>query len=156
MTDNHRAAMMLVVDTTAFPAEPGTYLLVLACQASVTLSVGSLGQVVLSPGRYAYIGSAHGPGGLRGRLARHVRASKPLRWHVDYLTAAVPVVHIYYRALPAPLECRWAQALARLPGASTPAPGFGSSDCRNGCAAHLVRLPCTLEIQRLEEMLADA
>jgi Uri superfamily endonuclease len=108
---------------------------------------------MLSPGCYAYIGSARGPGGLRARLARHVRASKPLRWHIDYLTAAAPVIHIYYRAIPTPLECRWAQVLAGLPGATIPAPGFGSSDCRNGCAAHLMRLPYDYELPELAALL---
>lgn len=147
--------MMLTVNTTAIPAGPGTYIIVLACHTPITLSVGRLGQVVLFPGRYAYIGSARGPGGLRGRLARHVRASKPLRWHIDYLTAAALVIHIYYRALPTPLECRWAQVLAGLPGATIPAPGFGSSDCRKGCVAHLVRLPCDFELAELAALLPE-
>jgi HEAT repeat protein len=40
-----------------------------------------------------------------------------------------------------------------LNGASTPAPGFGSSDCRNGCPAHLIRLPDGLTPTELEEVL---
>jgi hypothetical protein len=40
-----------------------------------------------------------------------------------------------------PLECAWSQALARLPGTRIPAPGFGSSDCRCACPAHLVAFP---------------
>ena len=148
--------MMRIVEPMVCPAQPGTYVLVLACTAPITLCVGGLGQVVLSAGLYAYVGSARGPGGLRARLTRHLRESKPLRWHIDYLTAVVPIVHVHYLGRPAPLECRWAQALARLPGSSTPVPRFGSSDCRNGCAAHLVRLPDSLVIQGLGKLLTEA
>ncbi len=46
------------------------------------------------------------------------------------------------------LECRWSQAVAGLSGVSVPAPGFGASDCRCGCPAHLVA------IQQLDESQA--
>jgi Uri superfamily endonuclease len=36
------------------------------------------------------------------------------------------------------LECPWSKALAQLPGSGIPAAGFGASDCRNGCQAHLI------------------
>ena len=51
------------------------------------------------------------------------------------------------------LECTWVKRLLALLGASAPAPGFGSSDCRNGCPAHLVRLPDGLKQAELEEIL---
>ena len=51
------------------------------------------------------------------------------------------------------LECTWVKRLLALNGASAPAPGFGSSDCRNGCPAHLVRLPDGLKPAELEEIL---
>jgi len=39
----------------------------------------------LLPGYYIYIGSAFGPGGVRARMLRHLRADKPKHWHIDYL-----------------------------------------------------------------------
>jgi Uri superfamily endonuclease len=38
-------------------------------------------------------------------------------------------------------ECRWSQALAGVKEIHIPLPGFGASDCRSGCTAHLVALP---------------
>ncbi|HYA22015.1 MAG TPA: DUF123 domain-containing protein [Thermoproteota archaeon] len=40
------------------------------------------------PGLYLYVGSARGPGGLRARVARHLRRDKVRKWHIDYLTAS--------------------------------------------------------------------
>ena len=51
------------------------------------------------------------------------------------------------------LECVWVKRLIALDGTSVPAPGFGSSDCRNGCPAHLVQLPGALKPAALEEIL---
>ena len=115
-----------------------------------------LGQVTLAAGQYAYVGSAHGPGGLRARVGRHLRADKPLHWHIDYLTAAIPVVHVVALASTARLECTWAKRLLVLNGAAVPAPGFGSSDCRNRCPAHLIRLPDGLNLAEVEEALLVA
>ena len=125
------------------PAAPGAYVLLLTADAPVVLNMPRFGKLTLAAGQYAYVGSAHGPGGLRARVGRHLRVEKPLHWHIDYLTAAVPVVHVVTLAVTdgARLECTWAKRLLALNGASAPAPGFGSSDCRNRCPAHLVRLP---------------
>jgi HEAT repeat protein len=43
--------------------------------------------------------------------------------------------------------------LLALTGAGVPAPGFGGSDCRRGCPAHLVRVPDDLSASELEEAL---
>ena len=139
---------------TGLPAAPGTYILILRADAPTELSVRQLGSVTLAAGLYAYVGSAHGPGGLRARVGRHMRAAKPRHWHVDYLTAALPVVHVVAAATGARLECAWVKQLIELPGTSVPAPGFGSSDCRSRCPAHLVRLPDDLKLTDLKETLA--
>jgi Uri superfamily endonuclease len=120
----------------AFPSTPGTYVLIVRVVQPLTLAVGRLGTVTLPGGHYAYVGSAHGPGGLRARLNRHLRADKPLHWHIDYLTAAAPVITIWWRAASERLECAWAQAL--IARGSVPVPRFGSSDCT--CPAHLIAL----------------
>ncbi len=104
-----------------FPSLPGTYVLWVHVDQPLTLAVGRLGTVTLPAGTYAYVGSAHGPGGLRARLHRHLRAEKPLHWHIDYLTTAAPVVAIGLRVSPEPLECVWARELiarGTVPGAA--------------------------------------
>ena len=118
--------------------EPGAYLLLIELTAPLALDIPRLGAATLRPGRYAYGGSAYGPGGLRARIGRHLRAHKARRWHVDRLTAAGRVVGI--RAVPGGRECALVRDVLASPGVSVPVPGFGSSDCR-ACPAHLVMLP---------------
>jgi Uri superfamily endonuclease len=89
----------------------------------------------LQPGWYAYAGSAFGPGGLRARLARHLRGGSKRHWHIDYLRPHAPIYEIWYSPKTQNCEHRWAAALGHITGAQIPLPGFGSSDCR--CAAHL-------------------
>lgn len=98
-------------------------------------------ETTLLPGRYVYVGSAHGPGGLRARLGRHLRGDGRPHWHIDVLRAAARVEGYAYWTRDGVTECALAQALASLPGASIPLPHFGASDCRTGCPAHLVALP---------------
>ncbi len=124
------------------PREPGAYLLLIELAAPLVLDIASLGAATLAPGRYAYGGSAYGPGGLKARIGRHLRRDKAQRWHVDRLTAAGRVIGV--RALPGAQECALVCQLLALPGTSVPLPGFGSSDCRS-CPAHLVLLPLGLE-----------
>jgi Uri superfamily endonuclease len=112
-----------------FTNAPGTYVLLLHLGQSATAQIGKLGKFTFSEGEYTYIGSAHGPGGLRARLSRHLRAEKALHWHIDYLIALAPIVAIWWIASPERQECVWAQSLAALPNVSVPVPGFGSSDC---------------------------
>ncbi len=118
------------------PDSPGTYVLVLNLPRPVTLRIGRPGRFHFRSGWYAYVGSAHGPGGLAARLDRHLRLSKPLHWHVDYLREHARPLEIWYAVGDRRRECAWAQTLAQLPGARIPVPRFGASDCR--CPAHLV------------------
>ena len=87
----------------------------------------------LAAGTYVYTGSARR--GLEARLARHLRSSKRLHWHVDHLLA-VPGVRIVAVRRSRLAECRL-QALT--PGRPV-LPGFGASDCRAGCGSHLRRV----------------
>jgi len=121
------------------PSVPGTYALWFRLDAPITIRAGRLGVISLDAGRYVYIGSAHGPGGLAARVERHLRREKRLHWHIDALTAAAPVVEVWWVETVERLECAWARALLTLPGVSVPARGFGSSDC--ACPAHLLRVP---------------
>jgi Uri superfamily endonuclease len=111
-----------------------------------TIVVGALGPVTFTRGWHAYVGSARR--GRHARVARHMSADKPLRWHADYLFARHPATRAWL--LDTPLsECVLAARL-RAAGASGPAgpdaaqtataaARFGASDC--GCAGHLLRAP---------------
>ena len=119
-----------------FPSKPGTYALIFQNHALTYIQAGSLGRLVAEPGWYIYVGSALGPGGLRGRLMHHLN-DRPHRWHVDALKAAASIHSVWYTADPRRLEHAWAQTWMDLPGITVPWKGFGSSDCR--CQAHLFR-----------------
>jgi Uri superfamily endonuclease len=116
-------------------AKPGTYALVLAAEKRQVISVGRLGTFGVRPGFYAYVGSALGPSGLASRIGRHARQEKTLCWHVDYLRAVTDLVEVWFSPGRQRRECSWAERLAVMPGARTPMPGFGASDC--DCRSHL-------------------
>ena len=120
------------------PAVSGAYILLIDLDRPLALDIPTLAPATLPPGRYAYCGSARGPGGLRARLARHLRRDKALRWHVDRLTALGRVTALV--AVPQGAECALRAALQAAPGVTAPLPGFGSSDCRT-CPSHLLALP---------------
>ena len=114
----------------------GTYALLLRLDAPRTVVVGALGALDFPFGWYLYLGSAHGPGGLAARLARHRRrADKRFHWHIDYLRAATTLVEVWTSSGAARQECDWAAAAAALPGADVIAPRLGASDCQ--CPSHL-------------------
>lgn len=117
------------------PARAGGYILVIDLAEPVAVTIGRGKPQALAPGRYLYCGSAKGPGGLRARVARHLRRGKPVRWHVDHLTERGAVIGAW--VFPGREECALAAKLSHLPA---PVPGFGSSDCRR-CASHLFAWP---------------
>ncbi len=117
------------------PLEPGTYALILFCQEGRNIRVGQLGVMRLQSGFYVYVGSALGPGGLRGRIAHHIRQAKRPRWHIDYLRTHARVDQVWYCCDALRREHRWAHALETAQGGSIPLYGFGASDCN--CASHL-------------------
>jgi Uri superfamily endonuclease len=118
-------------------AAPGAYVLIIELANPVTLTIGRLGKTMLPAGRYAYAGSARGPGGIRARVGRHLRRDKKLHWHIDWLTTVAGIVEA--RVYPGGDECRLVAEMMALPDTHHPIKGFGSSDCRN-CESHLVAL----------------
>jgi Uri superfamily endonuclease len=125
--------------TIDLPSTPGTYALILHAAEPITVAVGKLGIVTLPAGDYLYAGSARGPGGLRARVGRHLRQAKKPHWHIDALTAVLPVIAVWWAESPDRLECVWADAVWALPDVRVPVPGFGASDC--GCESHLLAIP---------------
>jgi Uri superfamily endonuclease len=113
-----------------------------------SVTIGSLGPVRFERGWYAYVGSA--ARGRPARVARHLAAEKPLRWHADYLFTAFPPRRAWL-VDGAAGECALAAGLATPSGAERRPPRFGAGDCR--CAGHLVRFP---RRPRRAEVLAAA
>jgi Uri superfamily endonuclease len=116
------------------PGTKGAYVLLMRLTAPLQAKAGAR-EAILAPGLYLYCGSARGPGGLRARIARHMRPVKKAHWHIDQLTLAGPVEGAFIR--PGGDECALNALLSHLP---TPLEGFGASDCPR-CRSHLRFLP---------------
>jgi len=131
------------------PAEPGIYVLCIHLDESRCLAIGALGDVAFPAGSYLYIGSAHGPGGLKARIGRHLRQDgKRVHWHIDVLLQAARVESVCWTIDPAMGECVLAQRLARS-GLRFPV-GFGASDCH--CGGHLIQVNGEKAISNLRAM----
>jgi len=122
----------------AAPSVPGAYILQIDLAELVFVSTARWPPTGLLPGRYFYCGSANGPGGLRSRMAWHMRRAKSLHWHVDQLTERGTVTGTWI--VRNGRECDLVAMLAPLP---MPFPGFGSSDCSR-CLSHLLYLPSAI------------
>lgn len=136
----------------SLPEEFGTYALHLRLSREKIIRIGRLGQFSFPGGDYIYLGSAFGPGGIRARLGRHLRGNGKLHWHIDYLRSAARIEGFWYSMKVHNLECQMSQDLALLPEAFIPAPGFGASDCRSGCKAHLIAFPTRIQRVVFEEI----
>lgn len=117
------------------PCGPGAYVLLIGLARPVVLTTPRFSGVTVTPGWYAYAGNANGPGGLRARVARHLRRDKRAHWHVDQLTHEASVTALCF---PGSDECRLVESLALAAAFTIPVPGFGSTDCQR-CESHLVR-----------------
>ncbi len=65
--------------------DAGLYIAVFILWSRSRLRVGALGSFEFVAGVYLYVGSAQR--NLMARIERHSRRAKPLRWHIDYLSA---------------------------------------------------------------------
>ena len=113
----------------------GHYVLILRLAVEKSIRIGCLGTFKFPAGCYCYVGSALGPGGLKGRVGRHLRGAGSLRWHIDYLREQADPVQVWLLPTGKKRECGVAKCLGRLQGAAIPARKFGSSDCT--CPSHL-------------------
>lgn len=112
---------------------PISYQLEIDVSTPVRIRVGRLGRLVFAAGRYVYTGSARRA--MEARIARHLRSTKALHWHIDYLLSApgVRVIRVLRSTRP---ECE----LNAATRGTVAAPGFGASDCRGECGSHLKRV----------------
>ena len=81
-----------VAGTAVLSADPGAYPLLIDLAADSVLDIAAFKDRRVTPGHYLYAGSANGRGGLRARLARHLRRDKKPHWHIDRLTVAAAQV----------------------------------------------------------------
>ena len=114
-------------------ADKGTYALIMRCRETGHTAIGKLGQMVLRPGFYIYVGSAFGPGGINARVTRHRRRNKKLHWHIDYLRRHTALLETWALTGPVNLEHDWATVLTDKYEVAQQR--FGASDCR--CISHL-------------------
>lgn len=119
-------------------SQPGSYALIFSLTIPVQVTVGRLGLLNFEPGQYIYCGSALGPGGMRARISHHVYAASKPHWHIDWLRPYATFEGVCCRAGREKIECCWQQAFLLLKGVAIAAVGFGASDCRSGCRAHLL------------------
>ena len=119
--------------------EAGTYTLILRAQVEQMITIGRLGVMGVKLGWYVYVGSAFGPGGVKGRVGHHARPQAKPHWHIDYLRQVAPLVEVWYTHDPIRHEHTWASLCQQLPNATIPLPRFGASDCI--CASHLFHFP---------------
>lgn len=135
------------------PSQPGSYVLQLRLLRARSMRIGRWPRVDFPPGWYVYAGSAHGPGGLRARVLRHLKppSQKRLHWHIDFLLTSASIETAAWSVGTADLECRWTSLMAahgqRYPRA------FGASDCR--CCGHLLHFTSALHVEAALRRLGE-
>jgi len=113
----------------------GAYLLIIKIDTARKVNIGALGEVFFRAGYYIYVGSAMR--NLSKRLNRHLRKTKGVHWHIDYLTNVADKVRTVPIMSSDRLECEIADQLQKL--APRTVKNFGSSDCK--CKSHLFYYP---------------
>ena len=108
----------------------GAYVLLIQLESGKEIGVGSLGTIHFPQGFYLYIGSAMN--GIKARVNRHLRNTKKIHWHIDYLLKNAKVIQAYNKEGKKGLECSLSRKLNKN---FLAIPRFGSSDC--SCTGHL-------------------
>lgn len=124
-------------DLDGLEGKKGAYILLVTLEKALPVGAGRQKAGHLSPGTYAYAGSAYGPGGLAARLRRHFRADKKVHWHIDRLTLEASRLAAFI--VENGDECQLVQALLATDGVEVAQEGFGSTDCLT-CSSHLLAI----------------
>jgi Uri superfamily endonuclease len=119
------------------PEDHGTYVLIARVLQTKRLGIGSLGEFDITPGFYAYVGSAFGSGGLRARLGHHLESLAEPHWQIDYLLEVATPIEIWFITADRKLEKDWAELLEEAPGFRVSIARFASSDYHRSRASHL-------------------
>ncbi len=128
---------MSAFKVTELPVAKGTYILIAHAAQLKRLEIGSLGKFDIVPGFYAYVGSAFGAGGVRGRIGHHLESTAEPHWHIDYLLRVATPVEVWLTTADRKLEHHWAELLEEAPGFRAPIPRFGASDYHRSRISHL-------------------
>ena len=134
------------------PEEKGTYLLWFGVTQLQRVSIGRLGEFDIVPGYYAYLGSAHGHGGLKSRIQHHL-ANATRHWHIDYLMPNADPVEIWFAMGDRKLESQLAEILQGMNKLKTPIPRFGASDYRRSRITHLFYTKRRLSFRWFEQIM---
>lgn len=136
----------------------GVYTLIIHVSKPMRIRVGKLGLGEFPAGYYTYTGSALGKGALslRGRVGRHFRTGKRLRWHLDFLlnSRTTKIVSAVVSDTKLPKECQVSSFLEKTRGVTVVVKGFGSQDCKLGCNSHLHHFPTQSSSEVIKLVLA--
>lgn len=117
----------------------GTYLLEFLISSEFSFeNIKRLKSQTFPAGYYYYSGSAQK--NLKSRLARHLKLSKTVHWHIDHITTnpdfIFKSINIFNNA-PKDLECNIVEDLTRIESVELLVPNFGNGDCST-CESHLI------------------
>ena len=127
----------------------GNYILVMSLEKTTNQIIPKFGNVRLLPGYYFYCGSAHGSGGLKSRITRHLNSNSKLFWHIDYIKYLMDFLEVWYQIQSEKNECSFSHFFSKQENAVIAIQGFGASDCKNMCNAHLWMFPKSENLDRL-------
>ena len=130
-------------------SKKGNYIIIFRLEERTRQNLHRFGNVELIPGYYFYCGSAHGSGGLKSRITRHLTKSSKKFWHIDYIKGYLFPTEVWYQVSLEKNECSFCRTFHDQMGGEIPIKGFGSSDCRNKCGSHLVRFPLGSNLDHL-------
>jgi Uri superfamily endonuclease len=122
---------------TELPESKGAYILIASVAQTKRLTIGRLGEFIIIPGFYAYVGSACGHGGIRARVSHHLESIAQPHWHIDYLLGFATPIEVWCAISDRKLEQDWAKMLQDSPKFHTPISRFGSSDYHRTRTTHL-------------------
>jgi len=133
----------------------GVYTLIIDLKTDEPLKVGKLGTHIFLSGTYTYTGSAMGTGALslENRIKRHLRKTKKVKWHIDYLlnSSSAQICSVIYAETKEKFECNVSKEIEKLKVTYVLVKRFGASDCKEGCQAHLHYI--TLKPSQVRELL---
>jgi Uri superfamily endonuclease len=122
---------------TELPESKGAYVLIASVAQTKRLAIGRLGEFIIIPGFYAYVGSACGHGSIRARVSHHLESIAQPHWHIDSLLGFATPIEVWYAISDCKLERDWAKMLQDSPKFRIPIPRFGSSDYHRTRTTHL-------------------
>jgi hypothetical protein len=136
------------------PRTSGNYVLLARLNQEVELDLKTLDGLICQRG---FIATAEVPMD-RGIVCSYQPSSAERYSSIlafDYLKDYLEILEVWWREDSENLECDIMQALLKIPGVQVPVKGFGSSDCRKGCPAHLVQFPLSADPAFIAERLQE-